>query len=122
MASTRVPSEGQERAAPAARAQAPIRWPRPDRLTLGMVGLWLAGLVVALFLPALVVAPGAKTADAGPVIGAFSLTVLGALIMVGSSYGIFRRHKDPFVFVMGGVPAVACVAGGIMLAATKLVG
>jgi hypothetical protein len=39
------------------RAQAPIRWPHPDRPALALFGVWAFGLVVALLVPALIVPP-----------------------------------------------------------------
>ena len=30
------------------RAQAPIRWPKPDKFTLGLMAAWFVGLVIAL--------------------------------------------------------------------------
>jgi hypothetical protein len=104
------------------RAQPPIRWPRPDRPTLTLVGLWAVGVFVALFVPALFVAPTAKNPPAGQVWLAFSSTVIGAIIMLASVFALWRRNRDSAVFVLGTVPAVACVAGGIILAATKLLG
>jgi len=42
------------------RAQAPIRWPHPNSHDISLVGLWAVGIFVALFLPALFVAPTAN--------------------------------------------------------------
>jgi hypothetical protein len=102
------------------RAQAPIRWFHPDAPTVFLVGLWAAGVIVALFVPALIVAPTAKHPPTSSVWTAFGLTVVGTVVMVLAAGGLWRRSKDPAVLVMGIVPAVVCIAGGLILAATKL--
>jgi peptidoglycan/LPS O-acetylase OafA/YrhL len=102
------------------RAQPPIRWPHPDRSSLGLVALWAVGLVVALLLPAAFVSPTAKNPPIGDVVLAFGSTVVGAAMMIGISMVLWRRMKDASVLVMGLVPAVAVVAGGVILAATKI--
>jgi hypothetical protein len=102
-----------------ARAQAPIRWPRPDRTSLTYTAVWAVGLVIALVTPAFIVPPGQKSAAGGEVLLALSTTVFGALIMLLAAYGLWRKHREPLVSLLGAVPAIACVAGGIMLAATK---
>jgi hypothetical protein len=107
---------------PQERAQAPIRWPRPDPATLGFVGVWAVGIFVAVFVPALIVPPNEKHPATGAVWLAFSTTVVGATVMMLTAVGLWRRGRDSSVFVMGAVPAVSCVAGGIILAATKLAG
>ncbi len=101
------------------RAQAHIRWPKPDGASLMFLGLWALGLVIALVAPAMIVSPGQKSADAGPVVLALSMTVFGALIMLAAAFGLWRKYREPLVSVLGAVPAIAVVAGGIMLAATK---
>ena len=118
MATAGAPSDP-EHDTSAPRAQAPIRWPRPDGPTLRSLAIWLIGLAIALGIPALIVSPGAATAPIGKVLTALSFTVLGAGVMLFASYVLYRRHRDPLVFVMGGVPAIACVAGGVIIAAGK---
>ena len=103
----------------APRAQPPIRWPRPDAATLRSVGVWVLGLIIALAVPALIVSPGAKSAPIGRVLTALAFTFIGAGVMLLASYGLWRRHRDPLVFVAGAVPAIACVAGGVIIAASK---
>jgi len=83
------------------RAQAPIRWPRPDGVTLGLIVVYVVGLIISL---------------------AFSFTLIGVLIMLGASIVHYRREHDPSVFTLGGVSAVAVLIGGIILVATKLGG
>jgi hypothetical protein len=104
------------------RAQPPIRWPHPDGATLGMVGVWVFGVMVALFVPALIVPPGADTAPGGKVLLAFSFTLLGPLMLLAAGWGLFRRTHDSTVLTLGVVPAVACVVGGLVLAAAKFYG
>jgi hypothetical protein len=104
------------------RAQAPIRWPHPDRSTVGLIALWAVGLLVALFLPALIVAPTVTHPPVGHVWLAFGSTVAGSLVMLGATGLLWRRRGDASVMLMGAVPAFACVAGGCILAASKLTG
>ena len=102
------------------RAQAPIRWPHPDRLTLALFGLWLIGLLVALFVPALIVPPSASAAEAGRVWTAFGFTVLGSGVMIAAAVGLRRRSGEAGILVLGLVPAASCVMGGLIIAASKL--
>jgi LPXTG-motif cell wall-anchored protein len=102
------------------RAQAPIRWPRPDSFTLGLIAAWVVGLVIALAVPALIVPPTAQHPSAGQTWFAYAFTLLGALIMLGASVVHYRRKKDASVFTLGAVSAIAMILGGIILVATKL--
>lgn len=102
------------------RAQPPIRWPKLDSRSLGLVALWAIGLAVAILVPAAFVSPTAKNPATGDVVLAFGSTLLGAAVMIGVATVLWRRMKDPSVMVMGIVPAVAVVAGGVILAATKI--
>jgi hypothetical protein len=104
------------------RAQAPIRWPRPDSFTLGLIAVWVVGLIIALAVPALIVPPTARHPSTGQTWFAFAFTLLGALIMLTASVVQYRRKHDPSVFTLGGVSAVAVILGGIILVATKLSG
>ncbi|MFN8074960.1 MAG: hypothetical protein U0Q15_21110 [Kineosporiaceae bacterium] len=115
-----VRPSGEDGVSVAGRSVAPFRRPRPSRAELGYFGLWVLGLVLALFVPALVVGPTQTDAPAGRVWGAFAITVAGALVMIGAAMLMWRRSKDSTVLVFGGVPAVACIAGGVILVATKL--
>ena len=101
------------------RNRQPIRWPRPDRTSLLFTAVWAIGLAIALVAPALIVPPGERSAEVGPVLLALSMTVFGALIMLLAAFGLWRKFREPLVSVLGAVPAIAVVAGGIMLAATK---
>src|ERR687886_109905 len=104
------------------RAQAPIRWPRPDSFTLGLIAVWVVGLIIALAVPATIVPPTARHPSTGQTWFAFSFTLLGALIMLAASIVQYRRKRDASVFTLGGVSAIAVILGGIILVATKLGG
>lgn len=116
------PVTGDRQLATQERAQAPIRWPHPDTSDITSILLWLVGVLVALGLPALIVPPGKATAPPGQVWGAFSLTVLGAAIMIGATMLHFRRARDASILVLGLVPGFSVIVGGIILAATKIYG
>lgn len=115
-----APGEGPGEGPGEARAQPPIRWPHPDRFSLALAGLWLVGLIVALFVPAMFVPPNAQDPEPAAVWTAFSFTGVGAALMLVAAGLMWRRSRDPMVLVFGGVPAFACVAGGVVLTATKL--
>src|SRR3954453_18861646 len=104
------------------RAQAPIRWPRPDRFTVLLAVVWVVGLVIALAVPATIVPPNAQHPSPGQTWLAFLFTLLGATIMLVCSIVQYRRKRDGSVLTLGGVSAVAVVLGGIILVATKLGG
>jgi uncharacterized membrane protein len=104
------------------RAQAPIRWPRPDRFTLGLVAVFVVGLVIALAVPAIIVPPTAKHPSTGQTWLAFLFTVIGVVIMLTATTVQYRRKKDAAVMTLGGVSSVAVLLGGIILVATKLGG
>lgn len=105
---------------PAERAMAPIRWPHPGRATLGLVGVWVLGMLVAVFVPAVVVPPTATTAATGAVLLAFTFTLLGAAIMIATGWMMHRRHDEPLAWAFGLVPAITVVVGGIIMVAAKL--
>lgn len=104
------------------RAQAPIRWPRPTPGGIALVLLWLVGVALALFVPALIVRPGELTAPTEDVLTALGCTIVGTVIMMVTSYILYRRTREVGLVIVGAVPAFACLAGGIILAASKLTG
>ena len=104
------------------RAQAPIRWPRPDRVTLVLLAVYAVGLVIALAVPALIVPPTAKHPTTAQTWTAFLFTLIGVVIMLVATVVQYRRSKDASVVTLGGVSAVAVLLGGIILVATKLGG
>lgn len=104
------------------RAQAPIRWPRPDRGSVLIGVVWVIGLLVALIVPALIVPPSATNPNVGRTWFAFLFTVIGAGIMLVASLVQFRRKRDGAIFTLGSVSAISVFLGGIILVATKLGG
>jgi hypothetical protein len=104
------------------RAQAPIRWPRPDRGSIVLGAIWVVGLLVALAVPALIVPPNATNPDVGRTWFAFLFTVIGAGIMLVVSLLQFLRKRDGSILTVGSVAAVSVFLGGIILVATKLGG
>jgi hypothetical protein len=84
------------------------------------VALWAAGLLVALALPAAIVNPTAENPPAGDVRLALGCTVLGSIIMIISAVILQRRTRDSGLLVLGLVPAAVCIAGGAILAASKI--
>ena len=104
------------------RAQAPIRWPRPDAFTLVLIVAWFVGLIIALAVPALIVPPTAQHPSTGETWFAFLFTVIGAVIMLTVSTLHYRREREFTVATRASVCAIAVVVGGIILVATKLGG
>jgi hypothetical protein len=104
------------------RAQAPIRWPRPDRRSVLLAAIWIAGLLIALAVPALIVPPSAHNPNVGRTWFAFLFTVIGAGIMLGISLVQFMRKRDGTILTLGSVSAISVFLGGIILVATKLGG
>jgi hypothetical protein len=89
---------------------------------LALIGLWVVGMLIAVFVPALIVPPSQDTAPTGEVLLALGFTFLGALVMLAVGLVFWRRHEDPVATAFGAVPAIAVVAGGLIMAATKLTG
>lgn len=113
----------QDRTAPeqtTERAMAPIRWPHPGRATLGLLGVWVVGMLVAIFVPAVVVPPTATDAETGPVMLAFGFTLVGAAIMITAGWLLHKKYDEPLAWSFGLVPGVTVVIGGIIMVATKL--
>ena len=104
------------------RAQARIRWPRPTPGGIGLILLWVVGLLLAIAVPALIVPPGAATAPKGDVILAAAITVAGALVMLVAAWVLYKKSGEVGYAVLGGVPATSCMVGGIVMMAAKLTG
>ncbi len=102
------------------RAQAPIRWPRPDGTTVTAVVMWLVGLAVALLVPAAIVPPGSETAEPSRIWTAFAVSVVGAAITLGATVFHVRKKGDSAVLILGLVPAFSAVVGGVIFASTML--
>jgi hypothetical protein len=104
------------------RAQAPIRWPRPEAASVVLGVIYFIGLIIALAVPALIVPPSVTHPQVGRTWFAFLFTVIGAGIMLGVSLTQFRRTRDGTTLTFGSVAAIAVFLGGIILVATKLGG
>ncbi len=103
-------------------AQAPIRWPRPERGTVIAIVAWVVGLLIALIVPALIVSPSKTTAPVDQAWTAFGFTALGAVIMFAATISQWRRTGDAASMVLGAVPASTVVVGGIILTTSKIYG
>ena len=104
------------------RAQAPIRWPRPDRTTVVLIATYVVGLLIALIIPALIVPPSSTHPQVGRAWFAFLFTVIGAAIMLVSALMHFRRERDGTILTLASVSAISVFLGGIILVAVKLGG
>ncbi|HVN11381.1 MAG TPA: hypothetical protein VMT69_04765 [Kineosporiaceae bacterium] len=104
------------------RAQAPIRWPRPDRGTVALGVIYFIGLIIAIAVPALIVPPSSRNPDVGRTWFAFLFTLLGSAIMLVSALLEFRRNRDGTTLTFASVSTIAVFLGGIILVATKLGG
>jgi nitrate reductase gamma subunit len=103
-----------------ARAQAPIRWSRPEGTFLSATAVWLVGLVTALLVPAAIVPPSSVTAEPTKIWTAFAVSVVGAILLLGSTIFYYRRKGDSAVLILGLVPAFSTVVGGVIFATTML--
>jgi predicted membrane channel-forming protein YqfA (hemolysin III family) len=122
MATAHLPDSQQTAEQPAERAQPPIRWPHLVRSSVPTIALWALGLLVALLVPAMIVPLSQKTATVSAAWTAFSFTVLGAAMMIAATSWHFLRTRDSGILLLGLVPGVAVVLGGIMLATVKTLG
>jgi predicted membrane channel-forming protein YqfA (hemolysin III family) len=104
------------------RAQAPIRWPRPDASSVVLGVIYVIGLIIALAVPALIVPPSSTHPQVGRAWFAFLFTVIGAGLMLVSALIHFRRKRDGTILTLACVSAISVFLGGIILVATKLGG
>jgi hypothetical protein len=79
-------------------------------------------MLLAVFVPALIVPPAQSVAPTGEVLAAFGCTLVGALIMATVGFLFLRRHDEPVGTAFGVVPAITVTIGGLIMAATKLTG
>jgi hypothetical protein len=114
------PAQAEESRQSPERAMPPIRWPHPGRTTLALIGVWVLGMLLAVFVPALIVPPGVSSAEVGPVLLAFGCTVAGSLVMVAVGWLLHRKYDEPLAWSFGLVPAITVTVGGIIMMATKL--
>src|SRR3954451_21823506 len=104
------------------RAQAPIRWPRPDAGSVVLGAIWVIGLRIALAVPALIGPPNATRPDVGRTWFALLFTVLGAGIMLVVSMLQFRRKRDGAILTLGTVSAISVFRVGTTLVPGRLGG
>jgi predicted membrane channel-forming protein YqfA (hemolysin III family) len=104
------------------RAQAPIRWPRPDRTSVVLGVIYFVGLIIALAVPALIVPPSSTHPQVGRAWFAFLFTLIGATLMLVSSLLHFRRKRDGTILTLATVSAISVLLGGVILVAVKLGG
>lgn len=94
---------------------------KPSRANVVSLVVVAMGFVIALGAPSLVVSPGQPSASLGEVLLAFGLTAVGVAISLVAGGLAYRRTRDYGWLIATGVPAVALVAGGAILAATKVI-
>jgi predicted membrane channel-forming protein YqfA (hemolysin III family) len=104
------------------RAQAPIRWPRPEASSVVLGVIYAVGLIIAIAVPALIVPPSSTHPQVGRAWFAFLFTVIGAGMMLVASLLHFRRKRDGTVLTLASVSAISVFLGGIILVAVKLGG
>jgi hypothetical protein len=120
MTSWGQPSDPEPAPAPGERAVAPVKWPHPGWPTLAMLGVWVLGMLLAVFVPALIVPPAEDAAPGDRVLLAFSCTVVGAAVMAGVGALLHKWHNQPLAWSFGMVPAITVLVGGTIIAMTKL--
>ena len=76
--------------------------------------------MIALAVPALMVPPTQVHASLARAWTAFCFTVLGAALVLGSTVLAWRRSGDSSILTLGAVPAGTLIAGGIILATSKI--
>ena len=94
---------------------------KPSRANLVSLVVIAVGFIIALGAPSLVVSPSQPSAALGEVVTAFALTAVGVAISLVAGGLAYRRTRDYGWLIATGVPAVALVAGGAILAATKVI-
>src|SRR3954467_13432071 len=94
------------------QAQAPVRWPRPDRGSVVLGAIWVIGLVIALAVPALIVPPNETHPDPGQTWFAFLFTAIGAAIMLVVSMLQFPRKRDGAILTLEHPPAISVALAG----------
>ncbi|MFP5347722.1 MAG: hypothetical protein ACLGIA_11940 [Actinomycetes bacterium] len=120
MTSWGEPTSHEPTPGPGDRAVAPVKWPHPGWPTLAMIGIWVVGMFIAVFVPALIVPPTEVGAPGSKVLLAFLATVVGAIVMAVVGSILHKWHNAPLAWSFGLVPAVAVVIGGMIIAMTKL--
>lgn len=119
MTSWGVPTNPDPEPAPGERELAPVRWPHPGWPTIALILVWVAAMLLAVLVPALIVPPTQDEAPGGQVLLAFSCTVVGAAVMVAVGVLLHKWHNQPLAWSFGVVPALTVTIGGIIMAGTK---
>jgi hypothetical protein len=96
-----------------------VRGFRPSRPTLVLAAVWVVGLLIAVAVPAAIAPPNESSPGAGRLWLAFAFSALGAGVMLTVAALVYRRTKDAAALVLGAVPAVSVILGGLILVATK---
>ncbi len=94
---------------------------KPSRANVVSLIVIAVGYLIGLGAPSLVVSPSQPSAPLRSVLLAFGLTLLGVTIALVAGMLAYRRTRDYGWLIATGVPAVTLVAGGAILAATKVI-
>lgn len=94
----------------------------PSRASKLSIVFIAVGYLVGLAVPSFIVSPGELNASTGSVVLAFGFTVLGVVIALVAGFIALRRTGNFAWLIITAVPSVAIVAGGAILAGTKLSG
>lgn len=114
-------SEQKPQIPPLRPRKAPLRpSPKPSRQNLLSLAVIALGYFVGLAAPWLVVSPTQPHAPMTKVLLAFGLTLLGVAISLAAGGLAFWRERTYGWLIITWMPAVALVAGGAILTASKL--
>lgn len=94
----------------------------PSRASKVSIAVIAVGYVVGLAIPPFIVSPGQLNASTGSVLLAFGFTLLGVAIALVAGALALRRTRNFAWLIITGVPSVAIIAGGAILAGTKISG
>ncbi len=92
---------------------------RASKTSIVVIGV---GYLVGLAIPPFIVSPGQLNASTGSVLLAFGFTLLGVAIVLVAGALALKRTRNFAWLIITAVPSVAIVAGGAILAGTKLSG
>jgi len=82
--------------------------------------VWAASLVVALLVPATLVAPSSTTAPAGHVLLVYLVAAGCILLMLGTTWLVAVRSKLTSVLILGAVPSFVCILYTVLITIAKL--
>jgi hypothetical protein len=113
--------EASETALPLRADNHPIHTqPKPPASSLVSLAIILAGYVLSMAAPVLVVSPGQDDAPTSKIWTAFTLTVVFVLVAVVTSSIEYVRTRNWSWLIIGTVPALTLLLCGAILAATKV--